>query len=59
MTAWDEETPVSAKLARVLEEDAWNRATTALIIPDRRTADVYLSSDRVLGVLCQIADVRA
>src|SRR5204863_2859345 len=42
--AWDEETPVSAKLARVLEDDAWNSATTALIIPDRRTADGYLSS---------------
>jgi hypothetical protein len=59
VTAWDEETPVSAKLARVLEEDVWNSATTALIIPDRRTADVYLSSDRALGVLCQIADARA
>lgn len=58
VTAWDEETPVSAKLTRVLEEDAWNSTTTALIIPDRRTADVYLSSDRALGVRCQIADVR-
>lgn len=56
--AWDEETPVSAKLARVLEDDAWNSATTALIIPDRRTADVYLSSDRALGVRCEVADVR-
>lgn len=57
-TAWDEETPVSAKLARVLEDNTWNSAATALIIPDRRTADVYLSSDRALGVRCQIADVR-
>lgn len=56
--AWDEETPVSAKLARVLEDDSWNSATTALIIPDRRTADVYLSSDRALRVRCQVADVR-
>lgn len=58
VTAWDEETPVSAKLTRVLEDNAWNSATTALIIPDRWTADVYLSSDRALGVRCQIADVR-
>jgi hypothetical protein len=39
VAAWDEETPVSAKLARVLQDDAWNNETTALIIPDRRTAD--------------------
>lgn len=58
VTAWDDETPVSAKLARVLEDDAWNSATTALIIPDRRTADVYLSSDRALDVRCQVADAR-
>jgi len=58
VAAWDDETPVSAKLARVLEDNAWNSATTALIIPDRRTADVYLSSDRALDVHCQIADVR-
>jgi hypothetical protein len=58
VTAWDDETPVSAKLARVLEDDAWNGATTTLVIPDRRMADVYLSSDRALDVRCQITDVR-
>lgn len=58
VAAWDVETPVSAKLARVLEDGAWNSATTALIIPDRWTADVYLSSDRALDVRCQIADAR-
>jgi mRNA-degrading endonuclease toxin of MazEF toxin-antitoxin module len=40
--AWDDETPVSAKLAYVLQDDSWNCETTALVIPDRRTADVYL-----------------
>lgn len=58
VTAWDVETPISAKLARVLEDNAWNSATTALVIPDRRTADVYLSSDRALDVRCQISDAR-
>lgn len=58
VAAWDDETPVSAKLVRVLEDDSWNSATTTLIIPDRRTADVYLSSDRALRIRCQIADVR-
>ncbi|MGH9808627.1 MAG: hypothetical protein ACRD9W_15515, partial [Terriglobia bacterium] len=58
VTAWDDETPVSAKLVRVLEDNAWNSATTTLVIPDRRMADVYLSSNRALDVRCQIADVR-
>ncbi len=58
VTEWDEETPVSVKLVHVLEDLAWNNATTALIIPDRRTADVYLSSDRAVSVRCQITDVR-
>jgi hypothetical protein len=58
VTAWDEETPVSTKLVQLLQDDAWNSETTALIIPDRRTADVYLSADRTLGVRCEIADAR-
>ncbi|WP_244471931.1 hypothetical protein [Prosthecomicrobium hirschii] len=58
VTAWDEETPISAKLASILKDNAWNSITTTLIIPDRRTADIYLSSDRALGVRCQILDVR-
>jgi len=58
VTAWDEETPVSAKLAQLLQDNAWNSETMALIIPDRRTADVYLSADRTLGVRCEIADAR-
>jgi len=55
---WDEETPVSAKLATVLRDDTWNNETTALVIPDRRTADVYLSADRALATRCMIADAR-
>ena len=58
VTAWDEETPVSAKLMQLLQDNAWNSETTALIIPDRRTADVYLSADRALDVRCEIADAR-
>lgn len=58
VTAWDEETPVSAKLAHVLQDASWNCETTALVIPDRRTADVYLSSDRALGLRCEITDAR-
>ena len=58
VTAWDEETPVSAKLTRVLQDTAWNSELTALIIPDRRTADVYLSADRALGLRCEVADAR-
>jgi hypothetical protein len=56
VTAWEKETPVSAKLARVLQDDAWNSKTTSVTIPDHRTSDVYLSSDRVLGLRCQIVD---
>jgi hypothetical protein len=58
VTAWDDETPVSVKLADVLRDASWNCETTTLIIPDRRTADVYLSSDRALGLRCEITDAR-
>lgn len=57
--AWNEETPVSAKLAQVLRDPAWNARNVVLAIPDRRTADIYLSSDRALSVACEIADHRA
>ena len=56
--AWEEETPVSAKLVHVLKDALWNSRETLLTIPDRRVADVYLSSDRALGVLCEVADHR-
>lgn len=58
VTAWDEETPVSAKLTHVFQDVSWNSDTTVLVIPDRRTADVYLSSDRALGLRCKITDAR-
>ncbi|MEP2829653.1 hypothetical protein [Parvibaculum sp.] len=57
--AWEDETPVSAKLVQVLLEPVWNASDVLLSVPDRRTADVYLSSDRALGVSCEIIDHRA
>jgi hypothetical protein len=57
-TAWDDETPVSAKLSRVLGENEWNNAGTLLVIPDRRAADIYMSSDRAVHVRCEITDAR-
>jgi hypothetical protein len=55
-TSWEDETPVSAKLALLLRDASWNCETTALVIPDRRTADVYLVSDRALNLRCDITD---
>jgi hypothetical protein len=54
--SWEEETPVSAKLTAILQDLTWNIETTALIIPDRRTADVYLSADRAVAGRCMIVD---
>lgn len=56
---WEDETPISAKLAQVLADPAWNAPNVLLAIPDRRTADVYLSSDRALRISCEIIDHRA
>jgi hypothetical protein len=58
VATWEEETPVSAKLAQLLLDTAWNRQTTLLAVPDRWIADVYLSSDRALNVACDVVDHR-
>jgi hypothetical protein len=54
--AWVDESPVSAKLARLLAEPEWNSETTLLGMPDRRVADVFLASDRAMSCRCIISD---
>lgn len=56
--SWEGETPVSAKLARLMGDPAWNNSHTLLAVPDPRTADVYLSSDRALNISCDVVDHR-
>jgi hypothetical protein len=58
VAAWEEETPVSPKLAQLLSHPGWNSQATVLAMPDHWIADVYLSSDRALGVGCDVVDHR-
>lgn len=55
---WEDETPVSAKLIHVLGDPEWDSRRTLLAIPDRRTADVYLGSERALRQCCVVVDHR-
>lgn len=54
--AWAEESPVSAKLVRVLADPEWNSEATLLAMPDRRVADVFLASDRAMARHCIVVD---
>lgn len=58
MRAWEDETPVSAKLAQLFQSADWNSASTLLAMPDRWVADVYWSSDRALRLACDVVDHR-
>ncbi|WP_293374582.1 hypothetical protein [Phenylobacterium sp. SCN 70-31] len=49
VAAWSDETPVSAKLASVLQDADWNRRTTLMAVGDRRVMEAYLGSDRAVG----------
>jgi hypothetical protein len=53
---WESETPVSLKLASLLEQSAWNAASTVIAFPDRRIAETYLASDRAVRCDCTIID---
>jgi hypothetical protein len=52
LTTWDNETPISLKLAALLAEPAWAKPSTVVSIMDQRVLDVYLSSDRVVASRC-------
>ena len=59
LDTWDDETPVSVKLNRLMEQAAWNNSQTLLSIADLRAAEIYISSDRALRNACDIVDHRA
>jgi hypothetical protein len=53
---WGEETPVSAKLRALLENEDWNTQRTLIAIPERRIAEVLLASDRAVHWKCPVID---
>lgn len=56
VATWGDETPVSAKLAGMLSRDGWNSSRTLLAVPERRTAEVLMASDRAVAWRCGIVD---
>lgn len=54
LASWEEETPVSLKLAKLLEQRDWDSDATLIAIQDRRILDMYLSADRALAAQCRI-----
>ena len=47
VAAWEQETPVSAKLSALLDASNDATAKTLVVVPDRRIADLFILSDRV------------
>lgn len=47
VAAWEEETPVSAKLATLLDAAHNGAVDTLVVVPDRRVADLFILSERV------------
>ena len=47
VAAWEEETPVSAKLAALLDAAPDGAAGILVVVPDRRMADLFILSERV------------
>lgn len=59
IAAWSEETPVSFKLAHLLEDQRWNEVGTLVALPGRRIADILTGSDRAVEWRCAIVDHRS
>lgn len=51
---WADETPVSAKLAAVLDAAGDRAAGTMVAVPSERVRDIFLSSDRALRWDCEV-----
>src|SRR5262249_12812362 len=47
---WEEATPVSLKIRRLLDDPEWNARDVLLVLPDARTMDVFIVSD--VGITC-------
>jgi hypothetical protein len=54
VSRWESDTPVSLKLSQVLVDPQWNSREVLLVLPDGRTADVFLVSNRGIGCACTV-----
>jgi hypothetical protein len=53
---WSDDTAVSAKLSTLLATTEWNSKSTLLALPDKRTVEIFLSSDRAMQINCAVCD---
>jgi hypothetical protein len=56
---WEGATPVSLKLRTLLDDKGWNARDVLLVLPDARTTDVFLVSDRGIDCSCTVIDAAA
>jgi hypothetical protein len=54
--SWEQDTPVSLKLAQLLSDPEWNAHDVLLVMPDACTVAVFLVSDRGLSCACTIIE---
>ena len=54
---WHLATPVSLKVAQLLNDPSWNAPDVLLVFPDDRTSSVFSVSDSGLKCLCTCSDV--
>jgi len=57
--SWADETPVSAKLAALLDSAGGRAASVAVAMPSERIGDVFLSSERALRWDCDVVGAGA
>jgi hypothetical protein len=56
LLGWADETPVSLKLAAMLQQAEWNSPATLISTPDARVSEAYLASDRAVNIAAEITD---
>jgi hypothetical protein len=54
---WEQDTPVSLKLAHLLSDPEWNAHDVLLVMPNACTADVFLVSDLGVSCACTVVNV--
>lgn len=55
--SWEQDSPVSLKLAQLLSDPEWNAHDVLLVMPDVYTAEVFLVSDCGVNCDCTVVEV--
>ena len=57
ISTWEEKTPISMKLSKLLSESEWNAPDVLLVLPNSPTVDIFIVSN--VGIECSCTVIRA